>query len=243
MAQYGNVFIQDTDPGGAAVAGNEWYAITAGLKYIRNLASNAWIANGTLNDRYDGNIPRTGGTASGAMTGTGAADGTNPNFSTSANLQGWSLATMADVEALRQTLYSDITTNLSNLVSSTRQAALPKDSIAVLSGSVFNLPGSLTSYTIPLPYFDDGVQATAGQVRMYGMFMPDWSLYSDSINAYQTFNTLINQSSRNFGLYSAVLNVTGAGSWTYGPGPFTSPAATDWNAYNMYLGYFIVATR
>lgn len=243
MAQYGNVFIQDTDPGNAAVAGNEWYALTAGLKYIRNLASNGWVANGTLNDQYDGNMPRTGGTASGAMTGTGAADGTSPNFATSANLGGWALATMADVEALRQTLYSDITTNLTNLTASSRQAALPKDSIAVSSGLAYDYPTNLTSYTVPLPYFDDGIQAIAGQVMAYGVFLPNWALYGDDVRAYQTFNTITSSGNRLFGLFSALIDVTGVGSWTAGPGPFTNNGAAAWGTYKMYLGYFIIATR
>ena len=94
MSLVGNRYIQANDPGAVGV-GYQWLDTDTSLLYERNGSNTAWVQVYNTNQTNGGLLPQTGGSVTGAITGTtGWAPSDNPNFATAAKIAGQNIATV-----------------------------------------------------------------------------------------------------------------------------------------------------
>lgn len=178
MPLAGARYIQDSDPG-AVGFGYEWAKPSTGELYARNTSNTAWVLVGILDNANLGNIPLSGGAATGALTGaTGLAPTSSPDFTTSAKRDGVNLARMTDLTDLATTLRAEFASIASSLVSSQVPSSLTAANLAVGGGSQSFSGTAISnqSVTIPLPIFSDGTTATDAQVLFHRMWPASFGL-------------------------------------------------------------------
>ena len=166
MALVGNLYIAESDPG-AVGYGYQWTKQSTGDLWARNTANTAWIAIGNINQANMGLAPKSGFAASGAITGvSGWAPVDSPDFSTGASLEGVSLATVNDITAVTENIYSTIQTLVAEAMSAYQTNTTAQSNVAIHSGTL-NFDGAPdTAQTITLPTFaSDGQMATQSQCK------------------------------------------------------------------------------
>ena len=87
MSLIGNRYVQAGDPGAVGV-GYQWLDTDTSLLFERNGSNTAWVQVYNTNQANGGLLPQTGGSVTGAITGTtGWAPSDNANFASGAKLQ------------------------------------------------------------------------------------------------------------------------------------------------------------
>ena len=164
MSLIGNTYVTSSDPG-AVGFGYQWSNISTGDMYARNVSNTAWTLIGNANQVNLGLAPKSGFAATGAVTGvSGWAPVDSPDFSTSAKLDGISLATVNDVTNLSTNMYSTIQSLIAQAMSSYVTSTSAQSNVCVLSGLMDFDDHNVR--TIPLPVFEsDTKMATESQCK------------------------------------------------------------------------------
>jgi hypothetical protein len=177
MSLVGNRYIQANDPGAVGV-GYQWLDTDTSLLYERNGSNTAWVQVYNTNQTNGGLLPQTGGSVTGAITGTtGWAPSDNPNFATAAKIAGQNIATVNYVNQQVSSFNDVLSAKISQAIAATTSSINTNANIAK-SGQGAKLNGYFspkqnypqTSTTgdaavtaldaIPLPYYpDSGGQA------------------------------------------------------------------------------------
>ena len=167
MSLIGNTYVTSSDPG-AVGFGYQWSNTSTGNMYARNVSNTAWTLIGNANQVNLGLAPKSGFAATGAVTGvSGWAPVDSPDFSTSAKLDGISLATVNDVTNLSTNMYSTIQSLIAQAMSSYVTSTSAQSNVCVSSG-VLNFESNNNVQTIPLPVFDsDTKMATESQCKWH----------------------------------------------------------------------------
>lgn len=123
--------------------------------YFCNTSATAWNLIGNVNSPNMGLAPVSGYTSTGAITGaTGWAPVDSPNFTTTAKLNGVTLATTTDVSNANTTTLNTIAPKISEAVAAVTTGITTASNIAMASGILAFT--SAVAQTIPLPTFSDG---------------------------------------------------------------------------------------
>jgi hypothetical protein len=161
MSLWGCRYIQDEDPSGDldfGGAGFEWYSPTPGDLKIRDTTNTTWNSVGNSDLTNLGNVPVTGATMEGALTGvTGWALADSPDFTTAAKLDGIDLATVNDLSTLQTTLEELIAAQIASGMAGLSASISLDNSVCWGFGSISSLA------VIPLPSFSDR-QATHSEI-------------------------------------------------------------------------------
>lgn len=131
---------------------------------VANTSATAWVAVGNVNNPNLGMLPLTGGTMTGAIGGaSGWAPNNSPNFTTTAKLNGLTLATQSDLSTSQTTVLNTIAPKISEAVAAVTSGITTASNIAMASGLLSFT--SAATQTIPLPTFSDGTSATEAQCK------------------------------------------------------------------------------
>lgn len=137
------------------VLGYDLVATDTGNFYVSNSTATAWVLVGSVNSPNLGMLPLTGGTMKGNVAGaTGWAPNDSPNFTTTAKLNGVTLATTTDVSNANTTTLNTIAPKISEAVAAVTTGITTASNIAMASGILAFT--SAVAQTIPLPTFSDG---------------------------------------------------------------------------------------
>ena len=163
MAQW----IQNTDPGSNASAFDEWDNPDTGDIYYRKADNSGWVYGGNVNDENLGFAPVSGFDATGAITGvSGWAPVDSPNFTTSARLENIDLATINDLNDVKNLLITSINSRITSAITNYQKKMSVSDRYAMDYGILTFAAGTSVAQTIPLPIFaSDGVKATQAQSK------------------------------------------------------------------------------
>jgi hypothetical protein len=137
------------------VVGYDAIDTSTGDRYTSNTASAAWVLIGNVNNVQLGALPITGGTMTGAIAGaSGWAPNAEPNFTTSAKLDGVDLATATDLSDMSTSILNSISPKITEAVASTSAGITVKSNIAIATGILYFPGGSWgPAQTIPLPVY------------------------------------------------------------------------------------------
>lgn len=172
MPLVGRTYIQDSDPG-AVGYGYEWLHSNGTLK-TRNATNTAWVTTGNVLTNYNGLVPVSGATMTGALNGvTGWAPVASPDFTTSAKRAGIDLVDQNQLTTAINNLNASIDDKVQSAVSTlVKSGTAAGVNIAVASGTLTPAtPGG--QITIPLPAYSDGTTAAESECK--------WSLSVRSI--------------------------------------------------------------
>lgn len=140
------------------VLGYDLVATDTGNFYVSNSTATAWVLVGSVNSPNMGLAPVSGYTSTGAITGaTGWAPNDSPNFTTTAKLNGVTLATSTDLSTTQTTVLNSIAPKISEAVAAVTTGITTGANIAMASGLLYFT--SSATQTIPLPTFSDGTTA------------------------------------------------------------------------------------
>lgn len=149
------------------VLGYDLVATDTGNFYVSNSSATAWILVGSVNSPNLGMLPLTGGTMTGNVAGaTGWAPNDSPNFTTTAKLNGLTLATNSDLANTSTNILNTIAPKISEAVAATTSSITVKGSIAMGSGILF-CANSTSPVTIPLPTYPDGTTASESDCKWW----------------------------------------------------------------------------
>lgn len=171
MSLVGNRYIQANDPGAVGV-GYQWLDTDTSLLYERNGSNTAWVQVYNTNQTNGGLLPQTGGSVTGAITGTtGWAPSDNPNFATAAKIAGQNIATVNYVNQQVSSFNDLISAKISQAIASSTSSIQTNNNIAkagngAKNSGYFSPTGSPAASTtgdagvsalpqIPLPYYPD----------------------------------------------------------------------------------------
>ncbi len=148
----------------AAIAGYDLVDTSTGNFYVSNSSATAWVQIGNVNNVNLGMLPLTGGTMTGNVAGaTGWAPNDSPNFTTTAKLNGLTLATQSDLSTTQTTVLNSIAPKISEAVAAVTTGITTAANVAMASGVLTFT--SATPQTIPLPTFSDGSSASEAQCK------------------------------------------------------------------------------
>ncbi len=148
------------------VLGYDLVATDTGNFYVSNSSATAWVLVGSVNSPNLGMLPLTGGTMTGNVAGaTGWAPNDSPNFTTTAKLNGVTLATSTDLSTTSTTILNSIAPKISEAVASTTSGITVKANIAMASGILEFT--TATPQTIPLPTYSDGTTANQADCKWF----------------------------------------------------------------------------
>lgn len=171
MSLIGNRYVQAGDPGAVGV-GYQWLDTDTSLLFERNGSNTAWVQVYNTNQANGGLLPQTGGSVTGAITGTtGWAPSDNANFATAAKIAGQNIATVNYVNQQVASFNDVISAKISQAIAASTTSTQTNNNIAK-SGSgakndgYFSPTGSPAASTtgdagvtalpiIPLPYYPD----------------------------------------------------------------------------------------
>lgn len=171
MSLVGNRYIQQNDPGAVGV-GYQWLDTDTAILYERNSANTAWVQVYNTNQTNGGLLPQTGGSVTGAITGTtGWAPSDNPNFATAAKIAGQNIATVNYVNQQVNSFNDVLSAKISQAIAATTasintNANIAKSGQGAKGSGYFSPTGSPAASTtgdagvtalsaIPLPYYPD----------------------------------------------------------------------------------------
>ena len=146
------------------VAGYDLIDTSTGNFYYSNSTATAWVQVGNVNSANLGMLPLTGGTMTGAIAGaTGFAPVDSPNFTTTAKLNGLTLATQSDLSTTQTTVLNSIAPKISEAVAAVTTGITTAANIAIATGTLRFT--TTATQTIPLPTFSDGTTAAESQCK------------------------------------------------------------------------------
>jgi hypothetical protein len=214
MALVGNTFYQSSalDPG-TGYAMYYWNQTDTGLVYIRNASDTAWVLVGNANQIYLGQLSTQGGVMNGAITGAhGLAPATSNDFSGSLRQGGIDVALKTYVDAQIAAVNAAIGTSVASALSSVTTLNLAAKTTKMRG--VWNVTGTSTGNTIPLPSYSDGVPATEAEC-IWGAY---WSQITGGYYTSDNFVfTITETSNRVYSLVAqkqtSIVNFTGQVSW------------------------------
>lgn len=182
-------YVQPDDPG-AVGAGFEWLNDVTGDWYIRNSADTDWVLVGNTNLQYVGHVPVTGTTMTGPLSGaTGMATLNSPDFHNAAKRDGYELARMADLAAMRAEILSTISGKVNGVLSQAsnsgnRNRVLFKAGLTAalnwgdIATTGFNLGAILENYT-----YQDGTPAKTSELQGYGIAIVGLGMHDNVVAA------------------------------------------------------------
>ena len=166
MSLIGNRYVQAGDPGAVGV-GYQWLDTDTSLLFERNGSNTAWVQVYNTNQANGGLLPQTGGSVTGAITGTtGWAPSDNANFATAAKIAGQNIATVNYVNQQVASFNDVISAKISQAIAASSSSINVNSSIAKIGtgtlGSGYFSPAAPASTTtpvnlpfIPLPNYPD----------------------------------------------------------------------------------------
>ena len=123
------------------VLGYDLVATDTGNFYVSNSTATAWVLVGSVNSPNLGMLPLTGGTMTGNVAGaTGWAPNDSPNFTTTAKLNGVTLATSTDLPTTQTSVLNTIAPKISEAVAAVTSGITTASNIAIASGLLTLLP-------------------------------------------------------------------------------------------------------
>ena len=211
-------YVQAQDPG-AVGAGFEWLNTQTNLWYIRNASNSGWTRIGNLGMENCGNLPISGGEMMGPITGAhGLLPEDSPNATTSLKVDGFDVARIADLNAVRQEVMASIRSALSGVVNvGSGSSILDKVAFAVVDATLTptanGSEATISAGTIALPTYPGGGTAQASEVRAYGMGIIGWKAPAiatpyTALSAYLTETT-----TRTYTLTSRNMDLVKVQSW------------------------------
>lgn len=152
------------------VLGYDLVATDTGNFYVSNSTATAWVLVGSVNSPNLGMLPLTGGTMTGNVAGaTGWAPNDSPNFTTTAKLNGVTLATTTDLSTTQTTVLNSIAPKISEAVAATTSGITVKSNIARAVGLLTFTTAA--TQTIPLPTYTDGTTAAESDCKWITFFV------------------------------------------------------------------------
>lgn len=149
MTLVGNRYIQATPPAAPPTTGYQWLDTDTAILYERNAANDNWIQVYNTNQTNGGLLPQTGGSVTGAITGTtGWAPSDNPNFATSAKIAGQNVATVNYVNQQINSFNDVISAKVSQAISASTSTSTANNNIAK-NGIGLKLNGYFSPVTGP----------------------------------------------------------------------------------------------
>lgn len=137
------------------VLGYDLVATDTGNYYVANSTATSWILVGSVNSPNLGMLPLTGGTMTGNVAGaTGWAPNDSPNFTTTAKLNGVTLATSTDLSTTQTNILNTIAPKISEAVGAVTTGITTAANTAIGTGILTF--STAVAQTIPLPVFSDG---------------------------------------------------------------------------------------
>jgi hypothetical protein len=131
MSLVGNRYIQANSPATPPSTGYQWLDTDTSILYERNGANTAWVQVYNTNQTNGGLLPQTGGSVTGAITGTtGWAPSDNANFATAAKIAGQNIATVNYVNQQVASFNDVISAKISQVVATTTSASTANNNIA-----------------------------------------------------------------------------------------------------------------
>jgi len=243
MSLIGNRYVQAGDPGAVGV-GYQWLDTDTSLLFERNGSNTAWVQVYNTNQTNGGLLPQTGGSVTGAITGTtGWAPSDNANFATAAKIAGQNIATVNYVNQQVASFNDVISAKISQAIAASTTSTQTNNNIAK-SGSgakgdgYFSPTGSPAASTtgdagvtalpiIPLPYYpDSGGEAQESDciwIGSMGLSASDRNQYNskivdNSVANKSWINIFYQYSSRTYKSYSYQGNDSTFGTnFTYTP--------------------------
>jgi hypothetical protein len=243
MSLIGNRYVQAGDPGAVGV-GYQWLDTDTSLLFERNGSNTAWVQVYNTNQANGGLLPQTGGSVTGAITGTtGWAPSDNANFATAAKIAGQNIATVNYVNQQVASFNDVISAKISQAIAASTTSTQTNNNIAK-SGSgakgdgYFSPTGSPAASTtgdagvtalpiIPLPYYpDSGGEAQESDciwIGSMGLSASDRNQYNskivdNSVANKSWINIFYQYSSRTYKSYSYQGNDSTFGTnFTYTP--------------------------
>ena len=174
MSLIGNRYVQANDPGTVGV-GYQWLDTDTSLLFERNGSNTAWVQVYSTNLTNGGLLPQTGGSVTGAITGTtGWAPSDNANFATAAKIAGQNIATVNYVNQQVTSFNDLISAKISQAIAASTSTAnvnakIGKSGKGVKNNGYFSPsastqpPGTPTpsevgviTQKIPLPFYPNG---------------------------------------------------------------------------------------
>ena len=192
-------WITSTDPSmsNSVSAFDEWDNPITGDINLRTPANDGWTFVGNANQEFLGLAPRSGFDATGPITGvSGWAPTDSAAFTTSATLDGISLATLNDVNSLESLLNASINSKVTTAINNYQKKVSVSDRFAMGGGVLTftftnNNEGTFPAVqTIPLPTFEsDGVSATEAQCKW--LVAPIYQVFNDYTSGGHTYQHFV----------------------------------------------------
>lgn len=221
-------YLTDTDPG-ACGAGKSWLK-TDGTVSIRNTTNAAWVVWGSVDHFMLGNIPKSGGSFTGALTGSHglAPSEDDANLTGTVKREGISLVDDDELDAMIIALRVELNSMATAGITRNYAQYSVQDHLAFNSG-VINKGAQAWEddeyYSIPVPTFGNNITATPSDCKWtagFGWFASD-----------QAYNYPIIRLPLAVGSYQALSideNVPRiAVWWPIFPGLY--PTVQDWSMY------------
>jgi len=150
MTLVGNRYIQATPPAAPPTTGYQWLDTDTAILYERNAANDNWIQVYNTNQTNGGLLPQTGGSVTGAITGTtGWAPSDNPNFATSAKIAGQNVATVNYVNQQINSFNDVISAKVSQAIAASTSTSTANNNIAK-NGIGLKLNGYFSPVSAPV---------------------------------------------------------------------------------------------
>lgn len=156
---FGWTWVGDEEPTTGVLATQEWINPTTGEKFQRDTSNASWIVMGNVNSRLGGAVEVAGSTVTGPILDVPNLLPVNdPDAVGTIRQGGFPVALMTSLAALEKRIYDRI-------IYQVREQYLSQLRRSVIGSSMaIGYPIINDGQTIPLPFYDDGVQATKDQV-------------------------------------------------------------------------------
>lgn len=160
-------YSQTNDPG-AVGAGKTWFHPTTGDIKIRSTSNAAWSKIGNSDLPNLGNVPITGASMSGPLSGlTGVAAADAHDFPTSARKAGVELATMNDLSDMQSTLYSNMSEKIAEAIAGYAKSGSARETVAVSYGEIAVPLGHGDNYAVSIsrPVYSDNSVSKDSEIK------------------------------------------------------------------------------
>ena len=156
---YGWTWYGDDEPTVGVLPTQEWRAPTSGEIYVRDTSNASWVYAGNVNNRMGGAVEVAGSTMTGSLLDVpNLLPVADPDATGTIRQGGFPVALMTSLAALEKRIYDRI-------IYQVREQYLSQLRRSVIGSSMaFGYPDVYNGNPVPLPFYDDGIQATVDQI-------------------------------------------------------------------------------